>query len=103
MPSVERIERVLGKRQRSRWKPSKLLLETLGRGADINDGDALILKLGEALAFTGDDDLFARFVEEALQQGLQNIKKYDIYAPPYTSILLYDNFLPLRYKSYKIR
>jgi hypothetical protein len=91
VPSVARIAGVLGKRPRSRWNPSNLLLETLGSGVDLNNGDELIRKLGEALAVTVGDDLFARFVEEALQQGLQNINPPGHNAPAYPSIRLGDD------------
>jgi hypothetical protein len=74
VPSIARIAGVLGKRPRSRWNPSNLLLEAIGTGIDLNDGDALIYKLGEALSVTALDDLFARFAEDALQQGLENIE-----------------------------
>jgi hypothetical protein len=91
VPSVARIAGVLGKRPRSRWNPSNLLLETLGSGADVNEGDELIRKLGEALSVNEDDDLFARFVEEALQQGLQNINPPGAQAPPYPSMHIDDD------------
>jgi hypothetical protein len=76
VPAVARIAGVLGKRPRSRWNPSNLLLETIGAGASPADGEAIIRTLREALAVTDQDDVFARFIEHALRQGLQNI------APP---------------------
>jgi hypothetical protein len=73
VPSVARIAGVLGKRPRSRWNPSNLLLETIGAGADSATGQAIIRALEEALAVTEQDDVFARFIEQALREGLQNI------------------------------
>jgi hypothetical protein len=91
VPSVARIAGVLGKRPRSRWNPSNLLLEALGSAVDPNESDELIRKLGEALDVKDGDDLFARFVEEALQQGLRNINPPGEHAPPYPSIRLDDD------------
>jgi hypothetical protein len=50
-----------------------LLLETIGAGADSATGQAIIRALEEALAVTEQDDVFARFIEQALREGLQNI------------------------------
>jgi hypothetical protein len=91
VPSIARIAGVLGKRPRSRWNPSNLLLEAIGTGADLNDSDGLIRALGEALAVTEHDDLFARFAEEALRQGLQNIQPTPAANSPFQSMHLDDD------------
>lgn len=74
VPSVARIAGVLGKRPRSRWNPSNLLREIIGSGLNQPEGEALIRELGEALVVNERDDLFARFTEDALRQGLQNLE-----------------------------
>lgn len=93
VPSVARIAGVLGKRPRSRWNPSNLLLEVIGAGLGQPDGDALVGQLGKALAVTPSDDIFARFVEESLQQGLQEVGPVPTAEPPSRSLQLGDEKL----------
>ena len=95
VPSVARIAGVLGKRPRSRWNPSNLLLDAIGTGTDLADGESLIRRLGEALAVTEQDDVFARFVEQALRQGLQNIEPAPALRPPLSRCILRKNIAGL--------
>ena len=74
VPSIARIAGVLGKKPRSRWNPGNLLLETIGAGLGKSRGEALACALGEALEVTPSDDIFARFVEESLRQGLHAVQ-----------------------------
>ena len=83
VPSIGRVAGVLGQRPRSRWNPSNLLLETIGAGVGRTRGDELILRLGEALAVTQTDDVFARFVEGSLQEGLTGIGPIPQAEPPF--------------------
>src|SRR5262249_3886684 len=93
VPSIGRIAGVLGKRPRSRWNPSNLLLEVIGAGSGKAQGDALARSLGEALSVAPGDDVFARFVEDSLQQGLQGIQPTPAASEPYRSIQLDDERL----------
>jgi hypothetical protein len=88
VPSIARIAGVLGKRPRSRWNPSNLLLETIGAGLGRSDGETLVRQLGTALAISPHDDVFARFVEDSLQQGLVGIPPAAAATPPYGSLQL---------------
>jgi hypothetical protein len=89
VPSLARIAGVLG-RPRSRWNPSNLLLEMIGTGADTQDGDALIRQLGDGLAVSDRDDVFARFAEDSLRQGLQNVLPTPAAQAPFHSMHLAD-------------
>jgi hypothetical protein len=93
VPSIARIAGVLGKRPRSRWNPSNLLLETIGAGIGRQEGVALVRKLGESLAIAGDDDVFARFVEGSLQQGLQQVQPPPAAAAPFHSLQLDEEMM----------
>jgi hypothetical protein len=93
VPSIGRIAGVLGMRPRSRWNPSNLLLETIGAGLGKTNGEALIHSLGDALEVTAADDVFARFVEESLHQGLQNVEPTPEAAAPFRSISVEDGWL----------
>jgi hypothetical protein len=93
VPSIGRIAGVLGKRPRSRWNPSNLLLETIGAGLGKTSGEALIHSLGESLEAGAADDVFARFVEESLQQGLQNVDPKPKATAPFRSIAIEDAWL----------
>lgn len=90
VPTVARIAGVLGKRPRSRWNPSNLLLETIGAGSGKTGGEALVVALGEALDVTAADDVLARFVEDSLQQGLQALPPTP---PPFRALSLDDDRL----------
>lgn len=90
VPSIGRVAGVLGQRPRSRWNPSNLLLETIGAGVGRTRGDELILRLGEALAVTQTDDVFARFVEGSLQEGLTGIGPIPQAEPPFRELELSD-------------
>ena len=91
VPSIARIAGVLGKRPRSRWNPSNLLLETIGAGLGKTNGEALIHTLGDALEVTTADDVFARFVEESLRQGLQNVQPTPSATAPFRSLALEED------------
>jgi hypothetical protein len=93
VPSIGRIAGVLGNRPRSRWNPSNLLLEVVGAGCGKTEGDALARSLGEALAVSPGDDVFARFVEDSLQQALQGISPTPLALEPYRTIQLDDDRL----------
>ena len=93
VPSVARIAGVLGKRPRSRWNPSNLLLEVIGGGVGRQDGASLIRQLGEFLSIVPSDDVFARFVEGSLQQGLHAVQPVPATVPPYQSFQLDDEML----------
>jgi hypothetical protein len=94
VPAIARIAGVLGKRPRSRWNPSNLLLQTIGSGLGRASGEQLIRALGASLAVTPDDDVFARFVENSLSIGLQSIPPPVTNQPaPYHSLQLGDEYL----------
>lgn len=93
VPTIARIAGVLGKRPRSRWNPSNLLLETIGAGRGKTDGEALIVALGEALEVASTDDVFARFVEDALRQGLQGVAPVPAPTVPFRTLALGDDLL----------
>lgn len=88
VPTIGRIAGVLGRRPRSRWNPSNLLLETIGAGAGSVHGVSLLKALGEALEVTANDDVFARFLEESLQAGLRDVDPPGQLTPPYKSLAL---------------
>jgi hypothetical protein len=88
VPTIGRIAGVLGRRPRSRWNPSNLLLETIGAGAGNVHGDSLLKALGKALEVTANDDVFARFLEESLRAGLQGVDPRGEPTPPYQSLAL---------------
>lgn len=88
VPATARIAGVLGKRPRSRWNPSSLLLEAIGAGGGEADGNSLLMSLGQALEVTDKDDLFARFVEEALEAGMESIAPRPQDDPAYTEVRL---------------
>ena len=83
VPSVARIAGVLGKRPRSRWNPSNLILETIGAGLGPFEGVNLVRQFGDAMLVTADDDIFARFIESALPQGMQGLNQQPGAMPPY--------------------
>lgn len=85
VPSVARIAGVLGKRPRSRWNPSNLLLETIGAGVGQQEGVALVQQFGESLTIAPSEDVFARFIENSLRRGMQQVQPA---TPPYQSIQL---------------
>ncbi len=93
VPTVARIAGVLGKKPRSRWNPTNLLLETIGAGLGKIPGEALVRNLGEALEVTTRDDIFARFTEESLRQGLQSVQPLPSTSAPYHAIALEDEQL----------
>lgn len=93
VPSVARIAGVLGKRPRSRWNPSNLLLEAIGAGIGQQDGIALVRELGESLSIAPTDDVFARFVEASLQQGLGKVQPPPEATAPFHSLQLEDEML----------
>lgn len=93
VPSIARVAGVLGKRPRSRWNPSNLLLEAIGAGMGQVDGGVLVRQLGESLAITPSDDVFARFVEDSLQLGLQQIQPPPAASAPFHSLQLDDEKL----------
>jgi hypothetical protein len=93
VPMIARIAGVLGKRPRSRWNPSNLLLETIGAGVGKTAGEALVVSLAEALEVTSTDDVFARFVEESLGLGLEGVKPVPLPAPPFKTLKLEDDRL----------
>jgi hypothetical protein len=93
VPSIARIAGVLGKRPRSRWNPSNLLLETIGAGLGKAAGEDLVRTLGASLEVTGTDDVFARFVEQSLQQGLQGIDPQPLAAAPFHLMALEEEQL----------
>lgn len=88
VPSIARIAGVLGKKPRSRWNPSNLLLQAIGAGLGKTDGEVLVRMLGDSLEVTGADDVFARFVEDSLQQGLQGIDPQPQSPPPFRTLAL---------------
>ncbi len=90
VPAVARIAGVLGKRPRSRWNPSNLLLETIGSGSGKADGQGLARSLGSALEVTGSDDVFARFVELALQEALTGIEPKPSENAPFRTLVMKD-------------
>jgi hypothetical protein len=96
VPTIARIAGVLGKRPRSRWNPSNLLLETIGAGRGKADGEALVVALGEALEVAPTDDVFARYVEDALRQGLQGVDPVPVTPAPFRQIALGDDVLRAR-------
>ncbi len=93
VPSVARIAGVLGKRPRSRWNPSNLLLEAIGGGSGRPDGIALVHQFGESLTVVSSDDVFAQFVEDSLRQGLHSVQPAPAAVPPFQSIQLDDEML----------
>jgi hypothetical protein len=93
VPSVARIAGVLGKKPRSRWNPSNLLLETIGAGIGKTHGEALIRALGEALEIASSDDVFARFVEESLRKGLQAVQPMPTGTAPFHAMMLAEDLL----------
>jgi hypothetical protein len=93
VPSVARIAGVLGKRPRSRWNPSNLLLEVIGAGVGRVNGQTLVRQLGESLAITSSDDVFARFLEDSLQQGLQQVQPSPMASAPFHSLQLEEEML----------
>ncbi len=93
VPSVARIAGVLGKRPRSRWNPSNLLLEAIGAGLGRQDGVALARQLGESLSIASTDDVFARFVEGSLQQGLQQVQPPPASVAPFHTLQLGEEML----------
>lgn len=90
VPSIARIAGVLGKRLRSRWNPTNLLLEAAGAGAGPGRGQSILRELGGALEVTENDDVFARFLEQSLQAGLQEFLSPPAANPPYTTLALRD-------------
>jgi hypothetical protein len=93
VPSIARIAGVLGKRPRSRWNPSNLLLETIGGGLGRQDGVSLIRQFGESLSVVSSDDVFARFVEDSLQQGLHSVLPSPATVSPFQSLQLDNDML----------
>lgn len=93
VPSIARIAGVLGKRPRSRWNPSNLLLETIGAGLGKIEGESLVRALGASLEVADTDDVFARFVEQSLQQGLQGVGPQPVGQAPFRSLTLADEKL----------
>lgn len=93
VPTIARIAGVLGKKPRSRWNPTNLLLETIGAGLGKSRGEELVRDLGEALQVTPSDDVFARFVEESLRQGLQSIQPAPAASVPFRALALEDDHL----------
>ena len=93
VPSVARIAGVLGKRPRSRWNPSNLLLETIGAGLGSAAGRDLARMLGAGLEVESNDDVFARFIEQALQQGLQATEPKPVGQAPFHSLELQDEHI----------
>lgn len=93
VPTIARIAGVLGKRPRSRWNPSNLLLETIGAGLGKARGEALVVSLGESLEVVPTDDVFARFVEESLRQGLQGVNPVPLPVAPFRTLSLVDDQL----------
>src|SRR5579864_1314102 len=86
VPTIARIAGVLGKRPLSRWNPSNLLLETLGAGVGKADGERIVHALGEALEVSSSDDVFARFVENSLSQGLRAVQPLPSSVAPYREL-----------------
>lgn len=86
VPSVARVAGVLGARPRSRWNPSALLLETVGAGLGHTNGGAFIQRFGSALDVDVNDDAFARFVEDSLQQGLTAVQPAPAQQRPYATL-----------------
>jgi hypothetical protein len=93
VPTIARIAGVLGKRPRSRWNPSNLLLETIGAGLGKAGGEALMVALGKALEVGSGDDVFARFVEESLRQGLETVNPLPSPTAPFRTLELEDDLL----------
>lgn len=93
VPSVARIAGVLGKRPRSRWNPSNLLLQTIGAGLGPAANASLLREFGDAMMVTTTDDIFARFVDSALQQGLRGIGPSPAATPPFRALALADESL----------
>lgn len=89
VPSVARIANVQG-RPRSRWVPSNLLLETVGAGLGPGDGAVLARELGKALAVDESDDIFAQFIERAMQEGLRSLQLTSGSQPPYLNVSIRD-------------
>ena len=58
-PQIAYYACVLGRRGRSRWNPSNLLLHVIGGGLGEIKGVELIKQLGDALMVGEDDDIFA--------------------------------------------
>jgi hypothetical protein len=73
VPPVASTACVLGKKPRSRWYPANLLMELIGAGKGDPDGRGIIESLGNALKVDAADDLFARFLSNALES---------VYPPP---------------------
>jgi hypothetical protein len=92
-PQIARIAGVLGKKPRSRWNPTNLLLETIGAGLGKDIGENLTRAIGGALEITTSDDIFSRFVEESLRLGLVSIQPAPIENPPYKTMKLKENSL----------
>ncbi len=68
VPEIARYGCVLGGRPRSRWDPGNLLLSTLGSGLGPNGIESIIERLREVLAITDQEDVFAKFVENSLDE-----------------------------------
>jgi hypothetical protein len=83
VPPVARTACVLGKKPRSRWYPANLLMETIGAGAGEANGKGIVDLLGNALKVDDTDDLFARFVSQALDSTFSPPA-----IPPYIGIVL---------------
>ena len=90
VPQIARIAGVLGKRPRSRWNPANLLKETVGSGLGQAGGAAVLRALGEALVVSAADDVFARFVENSLREGLQGLQPAPAAEPPFAALTLDD-------------
>jgi hypothetical protein len=86
VPSIARIAGVLGARPRSRWNPANLMLEAIGAGIGQDASAAFLREFGEALDVGASDDVFSRFVEQSLQQGLSNIQPLQAPQLPYESL-----------------
>jgi hypothetical protein len=67
-----------------------LLLEAIGAGLGRAGGEALVRQLGGSLTIAPNDDVFARFVEDSLQQGLLGIQPAPTATAPFHSLQL-DN------------
>lgn len=92
VPSLARVAGVLGKKPRSRWNPTTLLLEAVGGGVGPSAGEQLIRDFGDALTVSESDDVFARFTERAMQAALKDVAPKPADRPPYTTLVLSDDF-----------
>lgn len=93
VPTIARIAGVLGKTPRSRWNPSNLLLQAIGAGRGKADGEALLRQLGAALQVSANDDVFARFVEDSLRRGLDDVEPVPATTAPFEHVELDDSDL----------